>query len=134
MSNNGQDGSTKRCSEFSLGFLLVLLPKGDQHCESTAGLYILSTVSTVTLQWMQQSLDEFHANKYVFIELGRCTHFNIPKLHSMLHYIGGIKQLESADGLNSKASECLHIDFAKQAYNRSNGQDFIAQMTIWLQC
>ena len=77
---------------------------------------------------MQESLDEFHANKHVFIELGNRGHFNIPKLHSMLHYIGGIKQLGSADGLNSEASECLHIDFAKQAYNRSNGQDFIAQI------
>ena len=40
----------------------------------------------ITLAQMQMALNTFHANKDSFIELSICDHFNIPKIHSMLHY------------------------------------------------
>ena len=70
----------------------------------------------VTLAQMQDALDAFHANKDVFIELGIRNNFNIPKLHSMLHYIESIHALGSLDGFNSEHPEQLHIDYAKSAY------------------
>jgi hypothetical protein len=88
--------------------------------------------TTETLERMQQSLDNFHAAKHVFIELGVRSHFNIPKLHSMLHYIDGIMRLGTADGVNTESPERLHIDYAKKAYEASNGRDYTAQMTTWL--
>ncbi|KAI0283817.1 hypothetical protein BC826DRAFT_1093774 [Russula brevipes] len=79
--------------------------------------------TTSTLIKMQQALDKFHMVKDIFIELGVRRSFNIPKIHSMLHYINGIQQLGSADGLNTETSERLHIDYAKQGYRASNGPE-----------
>jgi hypothetical protein len=59
--------------------------------------------------------------------------FNIPKLHSMMHYLGSLRALGSANGYNTESPERLHIDYAKDGYRASNGVDYIAQMTKWLQ-
>ncbi|KAH7904150.1 hypothetical protein BJ138DRAFT_1019522 [Hygrophoropsis aurantiaca] len=85
-----------------------------------------------TLNRMQDALTMFHDNKDVFVELGIREHFNIPKVHSMLHYIHSIKLFGSADGFNTESPERLHIDFAKRAYRASNRRDYVIQMTTWL--
>ncbi len=36
-----------------------------------------------TLASLAASLDNFYVHKAIFIELGVCEHFNIPKIHSM---------------------------------------------------
>jgi hypothetical protein len=82
---------------------------------------------------MQDALNAFHAHKAAFVKLGVREHFNIPKIHSMLHYISSIRSLGSADGFNSESPERLHIDFAKSAYRASNRVDYYPQMTMWLQ-
>ena len=69
----------------------------------------------------------------MIIELEICEHFNIPKLHSLLHYINCICSLGSADGYNMESPEHLHINFAKEAYRASNKRDYVKQMAIWLQ-
>jgi len=89
--------------------------------------------TTKTLQHMQEALDLFHANKDAFVDLDIREHFNIPKLHSMLHYIISIQNLGSVDGLNSEGPERLHIDYAKKGYRASNKNDYLAQMAKWLQ-
>ncbi|KAG2337403.1 hypothetical protein BDR05DRAFT_978504 [Suillus weaverae] len=86
-----------------------------------------------TLAWMQEALDVFHMNKAVFVELRLRQHFNIPKVHSMHHYVQSIQALGSADGFNSESPECLHIDYAKDAYQASSKVDYIMQMTHWLE-
>jgi len=90
--------------------------------------------TTETLNHMQEALDLFHANKDAFINLNIHEHFNIPKLHSMLHYISSIQKLGSVDGLNSEGPERLHIDYAKKGYHASNKNDYTIQMAKWLQC
>jgi hypothetical protein len=87
----------------------------------------------ITLARMQDALDSFHSHKDVFIELRPNEAFNIPKLHSMLHYIDSIRSLGSADGYNTESPERLHIDYAKRAYRASNRRDYVVQMTKWLQ-
>jgi len=47
--------------------------------------------------------------------------------YSNLHAIIG-----SADGYNTESPECLHINFAKEAYQTSNERDYIEQMAVWL--
>ncbi|KAH9909444.1 uncharacterized protein BXZ73DRAFT_59483 [Epithele typhae] len=74
----------------------------------------------------------FHQHKQVFITLGIREHFNIPKLHAMLHYALSIRRLGSADGFNTEATERLHIDTTKDGYNASNRRDYIKQMAAWL--
>jgi hypothetical protein len=87
----------------------------------------------ITLARMQDALNTFHEHKDVFIELGIRADFNIPKLHSMMHYLSSLRALGSADGYNTESPERLHIDYAKDGYRASNGVDYVAQMTKWLQ-
>ncbi|KAF7310204.1 hypothetical protein MIND_00394000 [Mycena indigotica] len=86
-----------------------------------------------TLDALQHALDIFHSHKQVIIDHGIRDHFNIPKIHSMQHYVEAIRRLGSCDGFNTESPERLHIDFAKNAYNASNGKDYTEQMTVWLQ-
>ncbi|CDO74891.1 hypothetical protein BN946_scf184461.g3 [Trametes cinnabarina] len=76
------------------------------------------THSDKTLRQMRQALDTFHHNKSALIELGVWEHFNIPKLHSLIHYVDAIVCLGCLDGVNTENSECLHIDYVKKAYRR----------------
>ncbi|KAF7370020.1 hypothetical protein MSAN_00632000 [Mycena sanguinolenta] len=94
----------------------------------------LESHTSITLAGMRDSLDTFHANKEIFIELkGRNNHFNIPKIHSLDHYPFLIPLFGSADGFNTESPERLHIDYAKNAYRASNRKDYLEQMTVWLQ-
>ena len=86
-----------------------------------------------TLCRMQEALDLFHANKDIFIDEGIHQHFNISKLHSLIHYIDSIILFGSLDGFNSEHLERLHIDYAKKGYCASNKWDYTIQMTRWLQ-
>ncbi|KLO11904.1 hypothetical protein SCHPADRAFT_830275, partial [Schizopora paradoxa] len=85
-----------------------------------------------SLDAMQSALDDFHARKDVFVRLEIREHFNIPKVHSMQHYIDSIRLLGTADGYNTELPERLHIDYAKNAYRASNKRDYLKQMTTWL--
>ncbi|KAJ3744256.1 hypothetical protein DFH05DRAFT_1535542 [Lentinula detonsa] len=91
--------------------------------------------STDTLTALQNALNDFHAHKQIFIDLEarKATHFNIPKLHAMKHYVALIRHFGSADGFNTESPERLHIDYAKNAYRASNKKDYVIQMTRWLQ-
>ncbi|EIN11500.1 hypothetical protein PUNSTDRAFT_33358, partial [Punctularia strigosozonata HHB-11173 SS5] len=85
-----------------------------------------------TLSAMQHSFDDFHRYKDVFVRQGIRQHFNIPKLHSLAHYIPMIRCIGCMDGYNTEASERLHIDYAKDAYRATNKKDYTQQMTKWL--
>ncbi|CDO74667.1 hypothetical protein BN946_scf184828.g7 [Trametes cinnabarina] len=85
-----------------------------------------------TLQQMRDALERFHANKDVFRDLNLREHFNIPKLHWLIHYISSIIDFGSCDGLSTEVPERLHIDFAKSAYRASNRKDYVKQMVTWL--
>ncbi|KAG6807681.1 hypothetical protein H0H92_006720 [Tricholoma furcatifolium] len=86
-----------------------------------------------TLLALEASLEAFHKNKDIFLELECREDFNIPKLHSLLHYAEAIRSLGSADGYNTESPERLHIDLAKEAYRASNKRDYSEQMVLWLQ-
>ena len=86
-----------------------------------------------TLDSLDSCLKTFHLYKNIVIELKIRDHFNIPKVHALLHYVNCIRFLGSADGYNSESPERLHIDFAKEAYRASNKRDYVEQMAVWLQ-
>jgi len=90
--------------------------------------------TSTTLNALQDTLRIFHENKDIFVCEGVRKHFNIPKLHQMLHHFETIKSHGAADGCNTESPECLHIDFAKEAYRASNGRDYEEQMVKWLRC
>ena len=85
-----------------------------------------------SLHKLEQAWVAFHQNKHYFIDNGIHTHFNIPKIHSMQHYVAAIVSLGSADGYSTESPERLHIDFAKSAYRASNKKQYAKQMTKWL--
>ena len=51
---------------------------------------------------MDTALQLFHQHKNIFVDLGIHDDFNIPKVHSMLHYMTLIRLFGSADGFNSE--------------------------------
>ncbi|PBK94482.1 hypothetical protein ARMGADRAFT_1062603 [Armillaria gallica] len=82
-----------------------------------------------SLKKLEDSLRTFHAHKHIFVDDGIREHFNIPKVHSMVHYAAMIRSHGVTGGYNTEASERLHIDFAKRAYQASNRKGYIQQMT-----
>jgi len=87
-----------------------------------------------TLTCLQDSLSTFHDNKEVFVNLEVWEQFNLPKLHSLLHYVSSIRLFGTTDNYNTEQSEHLHIDFAKDAYHATNHKDGYPQITVWLEC
>ncbi|TFY54970.1 hypothetical protein EVJ58_g8548 [Rhodofomes roseus] len=85
--------------------------------------------TSTTLAQLEDSLARFHANKAIFVALGIRDHFNFPKLHSLQHYVTGIKMFGTADGTNTAQSEHLHISLAKDPWRKSNRKDEYPQMT-----
>lgn len=88
--------------------------------------------TTASLSALKAAYNAFHKHKNVFIALNIREHFNIPKLHSMQHYLAAIQRKGALDGFNTELSERLHIDYAKRAYRSGNRRDYIANMTTWL--
>ncbi|KZV66206.1 hypothetical protein PENSPDRAFT_689159 [Peniophora sp. CONT] len=86
-----------------------------------------------TLTQLAAALKRFHKYKDVFETMGARTHFNLPKLHSLAHYVDSIKLFGTADNFNTSYSERLHIDYTKSAWRATNRKDEYPQMTLWLQ-
>ncbi|KAG1836372.1 hypothetical protein DFJ58DRAFT_847010 [Suillus subalutaceus] len=85
-----------------------------------------------SLDALESALREFHNHKHIFVDLGVRNDFNIPKMHSMQHYVASIKSRGSADGFNTEFPKRLHIDFTKNVYRATNKKDYVVQMTKWL--
>lgn len=58
--------------------------------------------TTDTLQEMNTALDRFHANKAIFVDLGIRQHFNLPKLHSLIHYAPSFELFGTYDNTNTE--------------------------------
>lgn len=86
-----------------------------------------------TLCQLQRTLAAFHANKEIFVDLGVRKHFNIPKFHSLSHYVSSIRLFGTTDNYNTEQTERLHIDLTKDAYRATNHRDEYPQMTVWLE-
>jgi hypothetical protein len=78
------------------------------------------THDTITLGYLQDALDLFHKYCHYFIDTLVQKDFNIPKFHSLLHYIEAIELFRTTDNYNTEIFECLHIDFAKEGWCTSN--------------
>lgn len=71
------------------------------------------THDSITLSYLKDALDRFHKNCDYFIKTLVQEDFNIPKFHSLLHYIESIENFGTTDNYNMETFEHLHIDFAK---------------------
>ena len=86
-----------------------------------------------SLVLLDNTLEQFHGNKEIFVDLGIRDAFNILKLHFARHYLDYIKFYGTLDNFNTEYTEWLHIDLAKDAYSATNHKDEFAQMMIWLE-
>jgi hypothetical protein len=59
-------------------------------------------------------------------------HFNIPKIHSMWHYIPPICSRGAAGQFSTETSKRLHIDYTKMAYQASSRKAYVCWMAQWL--
>lgn len=87
--------------------------------------------STETLQYLQDALNNFHANKDAFDDVLN-SDWNFPKVHMLQHFIDSIRLFGTTNNYNTETSERLHIDFVKDAYQATNKKDAIEQMCRWL--
>lgn len=85
--------------------------------------------NTKSLTKLEEAWVSFHMNKSVFVWLGIWKAFNIPKIHSMVHYIEAIWPWGSTDRFSTESPECLHINSTKATYC---SKKYINQMTKWL--
>ena len=86
-----------------------------------------------TLRLLDDTLEAFHANKAIFIDLGIQNHYHLPKLHSLDHYRQSIEFFGTTDTYDTQYSEHLHIKIPKDAYRATNKKDELTQMTKWLE-
>ncbi|KAJ8579235.1 hypothetical protein M405DRAFT_754748, partial [Rhizopogon salebrosus TDB-379] len=56
-----------------------------------------------TLGYLQDALDTFHKHKDIFVQLGIWDRFDIPKIHSLVHYIHSMHQFGVTDNYNTEA-------------------------------
>ncbi|KAJ3722652.1 hypothetical protein C8R42DRAFT_696108 [Lentinula raphanica] len=122
----------KHIARILLGCLVGKMePKGITACRSLLHFIQLAQYPShdkETLQYMQNELDTWHKYRDYFIDKGAREHFNIPKFHSLLHYIDSIRWIGTTDNSNTEGFERLHIDFAKEGWRASNKRDVFPQM------
>ena len=99
-------------------------------------LYLAQLPSQTTnmIACLECTLVIFHENKDIFVDLRVRDHFNVPKIHSLLHYSSLIHLFGTTDNYNTEQMEHLHIDFTKDTYHATNHKDKYNQMTMWLEC
>ncbi|KAJ6494338.1 hypothetical protein C8R45DRAFT_1095271 [Mycena sanguinolenta] len=119
-----------------LGCLVGKLPvKGIRACRAILDFIYLSQYSAHndgTLDTLQDALKVWNENREFFIPGGVRNDFNIPKFHSLLHYVESIEYFGTTDNYNMEMFERLHIDFAKNGWRASNRRDEFPQMITWL--
>jgi hypothetical protein len=89
--------------------------------------------TTHTLRHLEETLICFHDNKDVFLDVGVRENFNLPKVHSLLHYGSSIILFGTTDNYNTEQMERLHIDMVTKAYEATNRKDEYYQMSTYLQ-
>ncbi|KAJ7653857.1 hypothetical protein B0H17DRAFT_1267231 [Mycena rosella] len=126
----------KAMARILLGCLVGRIPaKGITACRDILDFIYLAQYTTHddgTLACLKEALDVWHENREFFILAGVRTDFNIPKFHSLIHYIDFIRFFGTTDNYNTEMFERLHIDFAKNGWRASNRRDEFPQMITWL--
>ena len=82
---------------------------------------------------LDDTLSRLHSNKSIFVDLGIRMNFNLPKLHSLCHYIEMVQLFGTTDNYMTEYTEWLHIDLAKDAYRATNHKEEYYQMMKWLE-
>lgn len=83
-----------------------------------------------TIEAIQKALEQFHGCRDIFITKGVRKDFNLPRQHSMVHYIHLIEMFGAPNGLCTSITESQHRVVVKDTYKRSNKFQALGQMLL----
>ncbi len=92
------------------------------------------SLSEMGLEKMDNILSIFHQNKDIFLSNGahKSTHFRIPKLHGLQHFVGDVHSGGPPDNFTTEMPKLLHINMCKEPYNASNRHEYDTQILNYL--
>ncbi|EGN94931.1 hypothetical protein SERLA73DRAFT_125782 [Serpula lacrymans var. lacrymans S7.3] len=120
-------GERKDMAKVLLGCLVGKLPK-----QAIIAIRSLLDFIYIAQYPTHNALKTFHQNKANFVTLGVRENLNIPKFHSLLHYVNSICWFGATNNYNTEMFKHFHINMAKDAWRASNHRNKRPQMTTWL--
>jgi hypothetical protein len=97
----------------------------------TANIYYMATYrahTTNSLQELDSYIDDWFRAAEALFRLNIRSHLNVPKIHSLLHYVAAFRRFGACDNYNTETFERHHIDFMKNPYGRTNRRDYFPQI------
>jgi hypothetical protein len=86
---------------------------------------------THSLATLDDALQRFHRHREIFRTSGvRSQGFNLPRQHSLIHYVKLIHAYGAPNGLCSSITESKHIKAIKEPWRRSNRFNALGQMLL----
>jgi len=85
---------------------------------------------TDSLAGMDDALQRFHHYREIFRTTGVRDDFNLPRQHSLIHYLRLIRAFGAPNGLCSSITESKHIKAVKEPWRRSSRFDALSQMLL----
>ena len=80
---------------------------------------------------LEDALQQFHHHREIFRTSGvRVEGFNLPRQHSLIHYVKLIRAYGAPNGLCSSITESKHIKAVKEPWRHSNRLDALSQMLL----
>jgi hypothetical protein len=86
---------------------------------------------TNSLKDLDDALRRFHRHREIFRTTGvRADGFNLPRQHSLMHYVKLIRAYGAPDGLCTSITENKHIKAVKEPWRRSSRFEALIQMLV----
>ena len=86
---------------------------------------------THSLTALEDALQQFHHHREIFRTSGiRANGFNLPRQHSLNHYLKLIRAFGAPNGLCSSITESKHIKAVKEPWRRSSRFEALHQMLL----
>ncbi|KZP30691.1 hypothetical protein FIBSPDRAFT_907902 [Athelia psychrophila] len=88
-------------------------------------------IDTNSLKELEDALERFHFYREIFERCGvRPEGFNLPRQHSLNHYLKLIRAFGAPNGVCSSITESKHIKAIKEPWRRSNRFEALWQMLV----
>ncbi|KAF8237403.1 hypothetical protein L208DRAFT_1247947, partial [Tricholoma matsutake] len=88
-----------------------------------------------SLATLDDVLHWFHHYREIFCTSGaRADGFNLPRQHSLIHYVKLIRAYGAPNGICSSITESKHIKAVKEPWRRSSCFKALSQMLLTNQC
>ena len=88
-------------------------------------------LDTKSLDELEDALKRYHTYRTIFQECGvRPNGFNLPRQHSLLHYLLLIREFGAPNGLCSSITESKHIKAVKEPWRQSSRFNALGQMLL----